>query len=190
MPVSPRLFTALAMAIAFGAVQARAEEPRFGLQLHANLPTGDLKDAVDNKPGAGVGAHVTFDLGTGHVLRPRFDAVFYPESTVNGFKTKANDLSLGVDYLYFPGGKPDGLYLTAGLGLHRWNVDTTTPAIGPFPAASDSQTSSRFGYSAGFGYNFNRSVGVELRYVSSHYANRTAWDPTANAFQVGLTYRF
>lgn len=190
MPVSSRLFAALAVAIAFGAVQARAEEPRFGLQLHANLPTGDLKEAVDNKPGAGLGAHVTFDLGAGHVLRPRFDAVFYPEGTVNGFKTKASDLSLGADYLYFPGGKPDGLYLTAGLGLHRWSVDTTTPVLGPLPATSGSQTSYRFGYAAGLGYNFNRTVGAELRFVSSHYANHTAWDPTAKALQVGLTYRF
>ncbi|WP_243288504.1 outer membrane beta-barrel protein [Geothrix terrae] len=190
MPVCPRLFTALAVALAFGAVQARAEEPRFGLQLHANFPTGDLKTAVDNKPGAGLGAHVTFDLGAGHVIRPRFDAVFYPEGTVNGFKTKANDLSLGADYLYFPGGTPGGLYLTAGLGLHRWRVDTETPAIAPFPASSASQSSTRFGYSAGLGYNFNRTVGAELRYVSSHYANQTAWDPTANALQAGVTFRF
>ena len=190
MPVYARLSAVLAVAIAFAAVQAWAEEPRFGLQLHANLPTGDLKDAVDNKPGAGVGAHVTFDLGAGHVIRPRFDAVFYPEGTVNGFKTKASDLSLGADYLYFPGGKPDGLYLTAGLGLHRWSVDTATPAIGSFPATSASQSSSRFGYSAGLGYNFNRTVGAELRFVSTHYANQTAWDPAANALQAGVTFRF
>ncbi|WP_243295316.1 outer membrane beta-barrel protein [Geothrix mesophila] len=190
MPVCPRLFTALAVALAFGAVQTRAEEPRFGLQLHANLPTGDLKTAVDNKPGAGLGAHVTFDLGAGHVIRPRFDAVFYPEGTVNGFKTKANDLSLGADYLYFPGGKPDGLYLTAGLGLHRWSVDTTIPAIGSFPETSASQTSTRFGYSAGLGYNFNATLGAELRYVGSSYANQTAWDPKANAIQIGMTFRF
>jgi opacity protein-like surface antigen len=184
------MFATLAVAIACGAVQARAEEPRFGLQLHANLPTGDLKDAVDNKPGAGLGAHVTFDLGAGHVIRPRFDAVFFPEGSVNGFKTKANDLSLGADYLYFPSGKPDGLYLTAGLGLHRWSVDTTIPGFGLFPAASASQKSSRFGYSAGLGYNFNRIVGAELRFVSTHYANQTAWDPTANSLQAGVTFRF
>lgn len=190
MPVCPRLFTALAVAIAFGAVQARAEEPRFGLQLHANIPTGDLKDAVDSKPGVGVGAHATFDLGGGHVLRPRLDAVFFPESNVQGFKTKADDLSLGTDYLYFPGAKPEGLYLTAGIALHRWKVDTTIPAFGPYPAVSGSQTSYRFGYSAGLGYNFNRAVGAELRFVSTKYANQTAWDSTANALQAGVTFRF
>jgi opacity protein-like surface antigen len=184
------MLAALAVAIAFGAVQSRAEEPRFGLQFHANLPTGDLKDAVDNKPGAGLGAHVTFDLGAGHVIRPRFDAVFFPEGSVQGFKTKASDLSLGADYLYFPSGKPDGLYLTAGLGLHRWSVDTTIPAIASYPAASASQTSSRFGYAAGLGYNFNRIVGAELRFVSTHYAGQAAWDRTANFLQAGVTFRF
>jgi len=169
---------------------ARAEEPRYGLQVHASLPTGDLKNAVDNKPGAGLGAHVTFDLGRGHVLRPRVDAVFFPEGAFNGLKTKAHDLSLGGDYLYFPGGKPDGLYLTAGLGLHRWTVDTTTPAAGSTPGTSGTQSSSRFGYAAGFGYNFNRSLGAELRYIGTHYANQTAWDPTANTLQASVTYRF
>jgi opacity protein-like surface antigen len=169
---------------------ARAEEPRYGVQVHISAPTGDLKTAVDNKPGAGLGAHVTFDLGGGHVLRPRFDAVFFPEGTFNGFKTKANDLSLGGDYLFFPGGKTDGIYLTAGVGLHRWNVDSATPAIGTSPATSGSQSSSRFGYAAGFGYNFNRSLGAELRYVSTHYANQTAWDPAANSLQTGVTFRF
>jgi len=191
MPRNLHLVALCAAALGFGSMAAKAEEPRFGLQLHANFPTGDLKTAVDSKPGAGLGAHVTFDLGGGHLLRPRLDGVFFPESDLHGFKTKASDLSLGVDYLYFPRGKPEGLYLTAGLGLHRWKVDTTTPAQPPlWPAGSDSQTSSRFGYSAGLGYNFNRSVGSELRYTSSHYANRTAWDPSANAVQAGVTYRF
>jgi predicted porin len=186
-----RLAAVTAAVLVIGAATVRAEEPRFGLQVHASVPIGDLKTAVDNKPGAGLGTHVTFDLGGGHLIRPRLDGVFFPESDLHGFKTKASDLSLGVDYLYFPGGKPDGLYLTAGLGLHRWKVDTTTPALPPlWPATSDSQTSSRFGYSAGLGYNFNRSVGVELRYINSHYANRTAWDQTSNSLQMGATYRF
>ena len=186
-----RLTALTTVALGFGSATAQAEEPRFGLQVHASIPSGDLKTAVDNKPGAGLGAHVTFDLSGGHLIRPRFDAVLFPESDLSGFKTKARDLSLGADYLYFPGGRPDGLYVTAGVGLHRWKVDRTTPALPPlWPASSDSQASSRFGYSAGLGYNFNRSVGVELRYTSSHYANRTAWDPSANSLQVGATYRF
>ena len=190
MFLNPRLAVVAAALLAFGSVTAGAEEPRFGLQVHANLPSGDLKTAVDNKPGVGLGAHVTFDLSGGHLLRPRFDAVFFPEGNLNGFKTKATDLSLGADYLYFPGGKPDGLYLLAGLGLHRWTVDTTIPAIGIYPATLGSQTSSRFGYSAGLGYNFNRSLGAELRFVSSHYASWAAWDRTANALQAGVTLRF
>lgn len=179
-----------AAVLMLGTSTIKAEEPRYGLQVHVSAPTGDLKTAVDNKPGAGLGAHVTFDLGWGHMLRPRFDAVFFPEGTANGFKTRAQDLSLGGDYLFFPGGKPEGLYLTAGIGLHRWSVDTTTPAIGSGVATSGTQSSSRFGYAAGFGYNFNPAVGAELRYVSTHYANQTAWDPSANSLQAGVTFRF
>jgi opacity protein-like surface antigen len=168
----------------------RAEEPRFGVQLHANFPTGDLKRAVDSNLGAGLGGHVTFDLGQGHVLRPRIDAVFYSEGTFDGFKTKAREISLGGDYLYFPGGSPSGFYLTAGIGLHRWTVDTTTTATNLVPAVSQSQSSNRFGYAAGVGYNFTATVGAELRYVGSSYANQTAWDPKANAIQAAVTFRF
>ncbi len=190
MTRNARLAAVSLAVLILGPSTARAEEPRYGLQVHVSAPTGDLKTAVDNKPGAGLGAHVTFDLGGGHMLRPRFDAVFFPEGTFNGFKTKANDLSLGGDYLFFLGGKPEGLYLTAGIGLHRWSVDSTTPAMGSAVATSGSQSSSRFGYAAGFGYNFNRAMGAELRYISTHYANQTAWDPAANSLQAGVTFRF
>jgi len=186
MPTPTRLSAALALAVAFGSVEATAEAPRFGLQVHGSLPLGDLKEAVDSKPGVGAGAHLTFDLGGGHMLRPRFDAVFFPEGTRDAVKTKARDLSLGADYLYFPGGRPEGFYLTAGLGLHRWTVDTAAPVLG----ISASQSSSRFGYAAGLGFVFNPTVGAELRYVHSQYANQTAWDPTAPLLQAGLTFRF
>lgn len=186
MPAQTRLCLALGLVAVFGSVEAAAEAPRFGVQVHGSLPLGDLKEAVDSKPGVGAGAHMTFDLGGGHMLRPRFDAVFFPEGTRDAVKTKARDLSLGADYLYFPGGKPEGLYLTAGLGLHRWTVDTNAPAFG----FSTSQSSSRFGVAAGLGFAFNPAVGAELRYVHTKFANQTAWDPTAPSLQAGVTFRF
>lgn len=145
MPIPTRLPLALALMTALGSVEALAEAPRFGVQAHGSLPFGDLKEAVDSKPGVGAGAHMTFDLGGGHQLRPRFDAVFFPEGTRDAVKTKARDLGLGADYLYFPGGRPGGFYLTAGLGLHHWTIDAAAPAQAPMPAYLDSQTSYRFG---------------------------------------------
>ena len=185
-----RVYATLA-AITLFPNMARAEEPRYGLQLHVNLPGGDLKTSVDSQPGAGLGAHVTFDLGKGHVIRPRFDAVFFSGAFLPGFKTKATDLSLGADYLYFPGGTPQGFYLMGGLGLHRWTVDTTIPAIGSYPAFSGTKTSTRFGYSGGLGYNFNRSFGAELRLVNTKYSSGIpAWDRTANNGQASVMFRF
>ena len=70
----------------------RAEAPtRELLTLHASSPavlnalkaTGvDLMTTANNH---------AFDLGSGHMLRPRFDAVFFPEGTFNGFKKSPLD---------------------------------------------------------------------------------------------------
>ena len=51
----------------------RAEVPRYGVQGLVNIPLGDLKTYVDNNPGIGIGVHGTFDLGDGHMLRPRLE---------------------------------------------------------------------------------------------------------------------
>ena len=161
----------------------RAEDPRFGVQVHGNIPNGDLKDAVDNKLGVGGGAHVTFDLGQGHVIRPRIDYIFFPEATVSALKNKVNDLSVGADYLYFINGKVEGLYFTGGLSFNHWKADVSTP-LGGF-----SDTSNKPGFALGAGYNFNTSFGAELRFLSSKYGSGGT-DFTANALQAGVTLRF
>jgi hypothetical protein len=172
---------ALALALTAGA--ARAEEPRFGVQVHGNIPAGDLKDAVDSKLGVGGGAHMTYDFGLGHMVRPRIDYVFFPEATVSTIKNKVNDLSLGVDYLYFLDGKPTGLYFTGGLSFNHWSVDVNS-------AGKDlSDSSNKFGFAAGVGYNFNRSFGAEFRFTTSQYSVGSQ-DFTAAALQAGVTLRF
>jgi len=164
-------------------VCARAEDPRFGVQIHGSIPSGDLNDAVDGKLGVGLGAHGTFDLGYGHMIRPRLDYTFFPEATVKAIKSKFNDLSLGADYLYFISGKPEGLYVTGGLALHRWNVDRTEAGL------SYSGTSNKPGFAVGAGYTFNASFGAEVRLLSTKYS-ATGKDFTANAIQAGVTLRF
>lgn len=180
-----RLVAALAFAAA--ASLARAEDPRFGLQVHGNFPTGDLKDAVDSKLGVGGGAHVTFDLGDGHLIRPRIDYIFFPETTLNSgtasVKNKVNDLSAGADYLYFISGKPEGLYLTGGLSFNHWKVDVSG-SLGNF-----SDSSNKVGFAAGVGFNFNASFGAEVRFTTSKYGSGSK-DFSANALQAGVTLRF
>jgi hypothetical protein len=164
-------------------VVARAEDPRFGVQVHGSIPSGDLNDAVDGKLGVGGGAHGSFDLGDGHMIRPRLDYTIFPEATVKAIKSKFNDLSLGADYLYFLSGKPEGAYVTAGLALHRWSVDRTAAGL------SYSGTSNKPGFAAGAGYNFNASFGAEVRFLSTKYS-AGGTDFTANAIQAGVTLRF
>jgi hypothetical protein len=180
-----RLVAALAFALA--ASLARAEDPRFGVQVHGNIPIGDLKDAVDSKLGVGGGAHVTFDLGDGHLIRPRLDYIFFPEATFNSgsasVKNKVNDLSAGADYLYFLSGKPEGLYFTGGLSFNHWKVETTAAGV------SLSDTSNKLGLAAGVGFHFNASFGAEVRFTTSKYGSGSK-DFTANTLQACVTLRF
>ncbi|MBK8726165.1 MAG: porin family protein [Holophagaceae bacterium] len=175
-----------------------AQDVRFGVQASGNAPLGDLKDAVDSKPGLGAGAHLTWNLGGGHVIRPRFDYLFFPENgayaadgygvSANG-KYKVSDLSVGVDYLYFLEGKDEGLYLTAGLGLHRWTVDYDyTVRIGNVTSSgSESDSTNKAGFAVGAGYNFNRSFGAEVRFTTTKFGKN---EGSANALQAGVTFRF
>lgn len=162
---------------------AQAEEPRFGVQVHGNIPTGDLKDAVDSKLGVGGGAQVTFDLGDGHMLRPRLDYTFFPEATVKAIRNKVNSLAIGADYQWFPAGRPEGLYVTGGLALHHWKAEGSVGGL------SFSETSNKPGFAAGVGFNFNPSFGAELRAVSTKYGTGTK-DATATLLQAGVTLRF
>ncbi len=175
-----------------------AQEVRFGLQANGNAPLGDLKDAVDSKPGLGIGAHLTWNLGGGHVIRPRVDYLFFPENSAYAAadygvsasgKYKVNDLSGGVDYLYFLEGKDEGFYLTAGLSVNRWKVDYDyTVRIGNVTSsASASDTTTKGGFAVGAGWNFNRSFGAEVRFTSTKFGKG---DGSANAVQAGVTFRF
>ena len=160
----------------------RAEPPRYGVQGLANIPLGDLKDYVDSKPGPGVGIHGTFDLGDGHMLRPRLDFSVFPEASFASVKQSATSLSLGGDYLYFLAGKPEGLYLTAGLAVIRWSFDRKNDPL----TGNTSSTTTKFGLAAGVGYQWNATVGTEGRFVRSSVARGFK----ADALQAGVTIRF
>ena len=117
-----------------------AQDVRFGVQVHANLPSADLKDAADSKAGAGGGFHMTWDLGGGSVIRPRVDYVAYPENknfpdyslsaTANG-KSKLDNLSAGADYLYFFEGKDTGFYLTGAQELRNGPLQLPPAGFSP-----------------------------------------------------------
>lgn len=189
------LLISCALLASFGSAALQAQDVRYGLQIHGNLPMGDLKEAADSKAGFGGGAHMTIDFGDGHVLRPRLDYVVYPENNAFGGsaygRSKVNDASLGVDYIYDFGGKDGGFYVTAGLAWHRWKAeyDIPVPVGNVTVSVSSSSTSSKVGAAAGAGFNFNPSFGVEARYVATKFQQGTA-DRTAGAVQVAALYRF
>ena len=165
--------TATAMAL-------HAEPPRFGVQGLVNVPLGDLKTYVDRNPGIGVGIQGTFDLGDGQMLRPRLDYCFYQQATFASVKQNASYLSLGGDYLYFIAGKPEGLYLTAGLSGVRWTFQ--------YQDAGPKLTNDtiKFGVAAGVGYQWDYNIGTEARWMHSSVSR----DFRADSLQVAVTFRF
>lgn len=162
------------------ALSLRAEAPRYGVQGLIKVPLGDLKEYVDSKPGPGFGIHGTFDLGDGHMLRPRLDYSLFPEASFSSIKQKAACFSLGGDYLYFIAEKPERLYLIAGLSAIRWSFEHTDPV------SRVTSNTTKFGLAGGVGYQWNATVGTEARYVLSSAASGFK----ADALQVGVTVRF
>ncbi|GLH74377.1 hypothetical protein GETHLI_28790 [Geothrix limicola] len=172
--------TLSALAFLTAALSLQAEAPRYGVQGLVNLPLGDLKTYVDNNPGPGFGVHGTFDLGDGHMLRPRLDYSIYPEASFTTIKQTAHNLSLGGDYLYFIAEKPEGLYVTAGLSAVRWSFEHKDPT------SKVTSTTTKVGLAAGLGYQWNATVGTELRWLHSPVSSAFKGD----AVQVGVTIRF
>ncbi|MDP1832974.1 MAG: outer membrane beta-barrel protein [Geothrix sp.] len=168
------------LAILAAALSLQAEAPRYGVQGLVNIPLGDLKDYADSKPGPGIGIHGTFDLGDGHMLRPRLDYSVYPEASFATVKQTASNLSLGGDYLYFIAGKPEGIYLTAGLSAMRWSFEHRDALT------TVNSNTTKLGLAAGVGYQWNATVGTEGRFVHSRIASSFQ----ADALQVGVTVRF
>ena len=168
--------------LAAAALSLQAEAPRYGVQGLVNIPLGDLKEYVDSNPGPGFGVHGTFDLGDGHMLRPRLDYSIFPEASFATIKQTATSLSLGGDYLYFITGKPEGLYLTAGLAVARWSLQQKD-----VPGVPDTTSNStKIGVAAGVGYQWSATLGTEARWLHSTLANRFK----ADAVQAGVTVRF
>jgi hypothetical protein len=166
--------------LAASSLSLLAEAPRYGVQGLVNIPLGDLKTYVDSKPGPGVGVHGTFDLGDGHMLRPRLDFSVFPEASFATIKQTATSLGLGGDYLYFIAGKPEGLYLTGGLSVVRWSFEHKDAVT------TVSSNTTKFGVAAGIGYQWNATVGTEARWLHSSVSSVFK----ADALQAGVTIRF
>ena len=157
-----------------------AEETRYGLQAHADLPLGDLKTFADSHRGLGFGVHQTIDFLDGNMVRPRLDYIRFPEATLTTGRQSASSLSLGADYLYFFEGKPEHFYLTLGLAAMRWSLGTKTASL------DSPHDTTRVSTAFGFGYQWSAALGTELRLTNSKVSSTFK----GNTLQAGVTLRF
>ena len=162
------------------ALSLQAEPPRYGVQGLVNIPQDDLKTYLDNNLGIGIGVHGTFDLGNGHMLRPRLDYSLYQQASMASVKQSASYLSLGGDYLYFIAGQPEGYYVTAGLSAMRWSLQHQDPGTDLTNATT------KFGEAAGIGYQWDYNIGTEVRWGHSSVSNNFR----ADSLQAAVTFRF
>ncbi len=152
----------------------------------------------------GYGAALTVDipLSGGHVLRPRFDYIYYREKNTDDAysfgsiayhytdKYSVNSAGLGLDYAYYTAGKPEGFYFLVGIHQSRYEIkDTYSESITGEPTFTDqhrAKSKNKLGYAVGFGYDFNRHWGSQLRLTSvdlSDGSEKTSY----NAYNFGIT---
>lgn len=131
-------------------------------QVTLNQPTEDLKTALDDKTGVGIGIHWMKRHGFQHTSRTRLDwNVWGQGPSVLGVKSTVSNIHLAFDHLYHFQDRDKGVYLVGGLGGVRWK--TEREAI----TGTSKFTTTKLGVTAGAGYQFNRNLGAEGRVLVS-----------------------
>lgn len=180
----------LPLALALPLVGQTSNRPTYGLSIQVNAPLGNLKDDTDKSVGGGASFLMQWNLANGHAIRPRLDANLFNVSTYepshSNYKESRNlsALGLGVDYLYYFGGTPKGLYLTAGAGVTRWDLSYTTSDKNGNSYSSSydhSKNTTSLGLAAGLGWQITRVIGLEARFVHSPYKAFDLNNPTSTA---------
>lgn len=185
-----------------------SNRPTFGFSAQLNVPMGDLKEDTNKSVGAGSSFLVQWDLGQGHALRPRLDvnlfnvSAYSPSNNYRESRT-LSAVGLGADYLYYVDGTPKGLYLTAGLGVTRWDLTYTSSdrSGNTYTASYDSsKNTTSLDLALGLGWQFTRVVGLEGRFIHAPYkaydlvnplsTNRTEVNRDGNFLQVAATFRW
>lgn len=145
------------------------EDFRFGVQVGlASGTTDSVKYLTDKKQGFVLGVQGTWDaFSAGQRFRARLDLTTFPSATVpslNGTGRREDNTikatSLGVDYLMFLHGRPEGFYVALGAAVNQWKQDNDS---------GDSKSHNAVGLAAGLGWQFNKTFGLEAR------TNWTRW---------------
>jgi len=199
----------LPLALTLPLMAQASSRPTFGLSVQLNSPMGDLRDDTDKNQGVGASALVQWNLPGGHAIRPRLDLnvfnVSQYEPSHSNYRESRNlsAVGLGVDYLYYLGGTPKGLYVTGGVGVARWDLTyTSSDRVGNAYASSydSNKNTTSLSLAGGLGWQFTRVIGLEARFVHAPYkafdlnnptsTNRIDVNRDGNFLQVAGTFRW
>lgn len=186
-------------------LQAQEGKARFGLTLGLSSMGGDLEDFAKNDQAFTLGARVEIRLQGGHVLTPRVDwgripgksASMYDPYTGEGIAltTDFKHLDLGLDYQYYPSGRPQGFNLLVGLSNQRWTLEAEgTETFNVWNGYqwvqqtftySDSESRSDLAPVIGLGWTWNRRAAMVLRYSD---ADIDGFKAQLTTFEFKLTF--
>lgn len=136
---------------------------RYGLSLGAAATTGQARDFND-RTRLDVGGHVIYGMEKGFALRGSLHLLpgnkYKTTHLSNTYERTIAGSQLMAEGLYYLGGRTgEGFYLSAGLGVDQERCDVK------WQGGEYKNTRSRIAPTLGGGYDFNRNMGVSLRYV-------------------------
>ena len=206
-PIRP--FLPILLAVALAGPGLRADDYQYlGLQVGAGSPLGEFGAWTGDHPGYALGLQQMINEGEGNILRTRLDyfggmkgqatrTLPSPEGIVRvGLENSFTVVSLGFESMYWVQGDiKQGLYLFGGLGgastrlvsAVQGNADgggANWPASGTLAS-----TSNKFFYAFGFGWQYNRNMGAEVRYLASRWSN-SEYYLRVDYLTAALTLRF
>jgi opacity protein-like surface antigen len=195
-----KFYNLLCAFIVFGLNLNASERPRLGSEIVFSNPTGTLNRAFSSSQGFGINILAEWELGHGHGLRWDIIGVTnYPRTTIysNGqaLQSTLSSLSSAVNYTYHLWGGPLGPYLLAGAGLTSYSGHADLPGANPpqrlgaptLPPYNQvlATTSWQPAWLVGVGYDFNRNVGLTVRYHALQSGGHTL-----GTVETGLSTRF
>lgn len=155
----------------------------FGGSVQGLKPFNELDKALTGNTGYGIGLQWTHSHGGPWASRTRLEWNTFAEGDPvdpGQVKTYAKQYLLSGDRLFHLGSSPKAPYLMGGIGAVYWNLRHSSPTW------SGSQYTTKLAFSAGLGWHFTRTFGLEARYVVSSI-NKT-YD--GNTAQVALDWQF
>jgi hypothetical protein len=155
----------------------------FGAYAQASFPQRELKEALADGQGYGLGLQWTHDRGDWNASRTRLEWNTFAEgSPVAPLSTRtyAKNYLVSWDHLFKLNQGPYQSYAVMGLGGARWNLEQTTSLV------RRSLWTTKLAFTGGLGLRLGERVNVEARYVVSSIEK--TYD--GNALQASLGWRF